>query len=156
MTTLHANSPTRCLEKMTNFALKGSERQPIRSVNTDIANALDLIVQLIILPDGRHKVSEIREITNTVGTGEDASITTEYIFKYDETNDVFEKVSHMTDALRKKLTAKGVPIEGFLKIPPGAKLKPHSGAGGVNTPPSQDGGLPRGGGLPIPGQSRSI
>jgi pilus assembly protein CpaF len=125
-TTIHAENPVRCLDKMTNFALKGSDRQPIRSVNTDIANAIDIIVQLIILPDGRHKIGAIQEITSTIGNGEDAKIATQELYKYDIREDCFVKGSHMTDELRTRFAARSVNFERFLQVLPGTKLPSHS------------------------------
>lgn len=146
MTTIHANTPVRCLDKMTNFALKGADGQPIRAINTDIGNAIDLIVQLIILPDGRHKVDAIQEITSVISNSEDARITTNPLYVYNIGNDKFEKKSILTDELRKRLTEKNINLEQFLKTAPGTLLEPHNS--GVSAPPSSrpaPGGLPTGG-----------
>lgn len=148
MTTIHADEPSLCLAKMTNFALKGSERQPIRAVNSEIASALDVIVQLIILPDGRHKVSAIQEITDTVSDKEDARITTARLYYYDEENNSFVKDNVPTDKLRGKLARGGVDyVEHFGNTRTGAVLRARGDA-------APGGGLPRrpGGGLPTPRQ----
>lgn len=150
-TTIHADTPVRCLDKMTNFALKGSDRQPIRSVNTDIANAIDIIVQLIILPDGRHKIGAIQEITPTIGNGEDAKIATAELYKYDVQNDCFVKGMHLSDDMRKRFAASNVSFERFLSVLPGTKLANHSNGEVVGPKTSggnTGGGLPTRGGLP--------
>lgn len=126
LTTIHAESANRCLEKMTNFALKGSERQPIRSINTDIAHAIDIIVQLIILPDGRHKIAAIQEITQTIGHGDDARIATAELYRYDREKDAFFKGIHMSDALRTKFRVRGINFEQFLNVTQDTKLAPHA------------------------------
>lgn len=125
MTTIHANDPVRCLDKMTNFALKGSDKQPVRTVNSDIANAVDLIIQLIILPNGFHKVDAIQEITNTVGNGEDAKITTNPLYIYDRVNDCFLKENQMTDSMRNHFQERGVNISEFLNTPMGTRQDSH-------------------------------
>lgn len=147
MTTIHANTPVRCLDKMTNFALKGAEGQPIRSINTDIGNAIDLIVQLIILPDGRHKVDAIQEITSVISNNEDARITTNPLYAYDVSQDKFMKKSFPTDELRGRLLEKNVNLDEFLKTAPGQFHPPHSTTGDAAYLPNQQktGGLPTGG-----------
>lgn len=154
MTTIHANTPIRCLDKMSNFAMKGSDRQPVRSINTDIGNAVDIIVQLIILPDGRHKIDAIQEVTPIVGKGDDAKITTSPLYKYDIISDKFEKKGGITDDMRKRFASKNVSSERFSNAGIGEMQDPHSdlnpeGIGtraAAATPPQQrSGGLPRSG-----------
>lgn len=160
-TTIHAEDPIRCLDKMTNFAIKGSEGVPIRSINTDIANAIDIIVQLIILPDGRHKIGAIQEITPTIGSGDDARIATAELWKYDVLSDSFVKGMHLSDQMRKRFAERGVNYERFLASVPGTSAPGHSGeapAAGAPAPaqtrPSN--GVPTRGGLPTSFGRRSL
>lgn len=150
MTTLHANDPKACLQKMTSFALKGSDRQPIRSINQDIATAVDLVIQLIILPDGRHKVSDIEEVTNTISDNADSAITTHKLYKYDPQKDVFIKKNQPTSALRNKLESRGIDISSLLTASVGSIMVPHVATGprneGIPNPNKRV--LP--GGLPMP------
>lgn len=127
MTTLHAEDPKGCLRKMTEFGLMGSTGQPVRSVNTSIAHAVDIVVQLGLLPDGRHKVFAIEEITTTIGQGEDAQITTQTLYRYDSVNDCFVKDMQVTDYLRAKMIRAGINIERFLSTPPGTRSPGHGG-----------------------------
>lgn len=146
-TTIHAEDPVRCLDKMTNFAIKGSEGVPIRSINTDIANAIDIIVQLIILPDGRHKIGAIQEITPTVGNGDDARIATAELWKYDVISDSFVKGIHISDQLRRKFAERGINIERFLSSAPGTAARAHQGE--QQTEQAQpSAGIPKRSGLP--------
>lgn len=114
MTTLHANNAVRCLEKMTNFAIAGSERRPIRSINREIASAVDLIVQLTITKEGKHRMKSITEVTDVVGNTEDAQITTNQLFVWDPLTDTFTQESNPTDALRNKMLDRGADIEKIL------------------------------------------
>jgi pilus assembly protein CpaF len=159
-TTIHAEDPIRCLDKMTNFAIKGSEGVPIRSINTDIANAIDIIVQLIILPDGRHKIGAIQEITPTIGSGDDARIATAELWKYDVLSDSFVKGMHLSDRMRKKFAERGVNYERFLASTPGTSAAAHSGeapAAASAAPARSAGGAPpRAGGLPTSFGRRSL
>lgn len=128
MTTLHATNSKSMLQKATNFALRGSEKQPVKSVNTDIANAINLIVQLGILPDGRHKVLEITEVTNVLANDDSSTISIEILYKYDPSNDTFVKEGTMTDDLRRTLLSRGANIQQFLSQPIGSVSQPE----GVN------------------------
>ena len=123
LTTIHANNPILALQKMTNFALKGSERQPIRSINKDIANSIDLIVQIGVFPGEGHKILAIQEITSTVGPTEDAQITTQTLYNYDRNRNLFLKAANMTEELRNKFLNKNAKFERFLEGPPGTILK---------------------------------
>lgn len=124
MTTIHANTPQRCLDKMTNFALKGSERQPIRAINNDIANTIDIIIQLDILHDGSHKIKEICEITKTISNNDDAKITTNPLYTYK--NGQFFKSSIISDDLRQHFSDRNIDISKFLNSTVGSPLQSYS------------------------------
>lgn len=128
MTTLHADDARKALDKMTSFALIGSDKRPVRSVNNDIANSVDIIVQLNIQQDGSHKVSEITEVTNTLGKDENATISTEVLYKYDQVEGDFVKEGSLTDNLRKKLENRGANIDAFLSQPIGSRSAPMNQA----------------------------
>lgn len=125
MITMHAEDSVQCLQKMTKFALQGSgENVGMRSVNIDIANSVHLIIQLSITPNGRHYVKEITEVTKGVSNADDAPITTQPLWKYDEKNEFHEKVGSMTDDLRRNFTQKGIDISEFL----GQNIRAQEGA----------------------------
>lgn len=126
LTTIHANDPKTCLDKMMGFALRATNA-PVRSINTDIANSIDLIVQLKILPDGRHRMDRIEEITTTLGTDESAKITTNNLYRYNEENDTFTKGNPLSDGMRRQFTVKGINIDPLLLSSVGKESNPHSG-----------------------------
>lgn len=155
MTTIHADDPTRCLMKMTNFALKGSERQPIRAINADIANAVDIIVQLVIVK-GKHRISHIQEIVPTLGNTEEAKITTAPLYLWDRAKDGFYKESVMSDSMRERVRNAGIDIQPFLSSQRGVLRPAHGGGKGMptNTQPRT---LPTASSLPTtPGGRRKI
>ena len=121
LTTLHSNTPRRCLDKMSSFAMAGSSGQPQLSINKDIANAVNLIVQLTILPDGRHRVHSITEITSTVNNAGD--ITLNELYVYDHEKDSFTKKGQMTDEMRSLMRSRGVDPQPFIEVPVGGELK---------------------------------
>jgi pilus assembly protein CpaF len=61
MTTVHANSATEVIERLELLVLMAVEL-PVTAIHRQIASALDLIVQLARLPDGRRMVTQISEI----------------------------------------------------------------------------------------------
>jgi pilus assembly protein CpaF len=140
LTTLHANEPVRALDKMTNFALKGAPGTPIRSINTDIATSIDLIIQLAYFKsDSRYRVTAIQEVTNVIGTTEAAAITTNRLYTYDSDNDIWTKDGNPTDSLRERFRLHNVDISDILRSAPGTKLYP---TGGDPTEGRASGGLP--------------
>lgn len=124
MTTIHANNPVQCLSKMSNFAMKASDKQPIRAINADIAGAIDIIVQLVVV-DGRHRVSHIAEVIPTLGTTEEAKITQATLYQWNRLDDTFEKVGNMSDNLRRILDSRGADYRDLLQTPIGEKVKCH-------------------------------
>jgi len=138
ITTIHADDPVRALTKMNNFALKGNPGQPVRSINIDIAQSIDVIIQLAYFKaDSRYRVTAIQEITSTIGVGEDATIATNRLYTYNADNDTWTKISNPTDALRQKFKQHGVATDTFMKTQPGTILQPNGG-GAEESP----GGLP--------------
>lgn len=128
LTTLHANEPTRALDKMTNFALKGSPGTPTRAINTDIATSIDLIIQLAYFKnDSRYRCTAIQEVTSTLSTNEQASITTQRLYTYDSDTDTWKKEGNPTDALRQRFALHGVDISDILRSQPGTILYPRAG-----------------------------
>jgi pilus assembly protein CpaF len=79
MATIHANSPRECLyriEMLAGFAgFQGSED----SLRRQIASALDFIVQIGRLPNGKRRVISVTEVT---GMG-DSVIATQELYKYE-------------------------------------------------------------------------
>lgn len=123
MTTIHADTAQRCLNKMTNFALRGSGNVPTRAINQDIANSVDIIIQLAILPNGKHKVRSITEVTSTIGNTESAEITTSDLYKYDEVKDVFIKSGYISDSMRSRFADKGVSLDRYNQVQMGSTLR---------------------------------
>lgn len=163
LTTIHAEDPTACLRKMANFTLEARKSVPMRAVNADIANAVDLIIQLVILPGGKHRVSHIQEIVPVLGNSEDAQITTQTLYAYDKAEDKFYKQGLMSDALRQRFLVKGIEISEFLRMDNEKRHPAHmaSQSAGISSPEqrsvSGNRGLPTG--LPTnfsPGGKRTL
>jgi len=62
MTTIHANNPTDTLMRLETMVLMAVE-MPVRAIREQIVAALDVVVQMVRLPDGRRRVTHVSEIT---------------------------------------------------------------------------------------------
>ena len=69
MTTLHANSARDALHRLESMLAMGGLEVPIRVLRDYVASALDVIVQLARLPDGRRVVSEVVEVVASPDEG---------------------------------------------------------------------------------------
>jgi pilus assembly protein CpaF len=125
MTTIHSDDPAKALMKMTNFAMKGSERQPTRAINGEIANAVHIIVQLAYIGD-KYRTTHIQEVTPTLGNTEEAKIASSPLFVWDRSEDMFRKEEQMTDRLRNYITERGQSVDEFLRSPRGQLHPAHS------------------------------
>jgi pilus assembly protein CpaF len=99
MTTLHANTPRMALDKMFNFSKRapGNGSTPSSSINQDIANAVDYIIQLGRPGGSKYRVLAIEEVTKVVGDTEAAKIKTNPIFQYDKDADSWRRVGWPSD-----------------------------------------------------------
>ncbi len=81
MTTMHANSPTDALNRLETMVLMNGVEIPVVAIREYIENALDIIVQVRRLSDGRRKVTSITEITGL----QNGEISQREIFKFKQT-----------------------------------------------------------------------
>lgn len=79
MCTLHANRPREALVRLENMVSMGSVNLPTKAVRTQIASAVDLIVQVARMRDG---VRRVQAITEVVGMEGDV-ITTQDLFLFE-------------------------------------------------------------------------
>src|SRR3982751_1199516 len=86
MATLHANSPRECLGRMENMIMMGDIKIPKEAISRQIAESVDLIVQVKRLRDGSRRTTNITEVIGMEGD----VIVTQELFKFeylDETSD---------------------------------------------------------------------
>ena len=79
MCTLHANSPRECLGRMENMILMGDIKIPKQAISTQIAESVDLIVQVKRLRDGSRRTTNITEVIGMEGD----VIVTQELFKFE-------------------------------------------------------------------------
>jgi pilus assembly protein CpaF len=86
MATLHSNSPRECLARMENMVMMSDIKVPKEAISRQIADSVDLIVQVKRLRDGTRRTTNITEVIGMEGD----VIVTQELFKFeylDETAD---------------------------------------------------------------------
>ena len=149
MTTLHANSPTDCVQRMGGLDLDAVPGREISAVNRNIAEAVDFIIQLKKIGD-RHVVHDIYQLSNTVND-RDGSIAGATIYRYDDTTGEFEdSLSNLDDRSREKfgITGNVLPYDDPRPTSAPRHRTVHEGM-----PPRRGAGL---GGLPLGRDSRTF
>jgi pilus assembly protein CpaF len=62
MTTLHANTPADAMNRLETMALMSGVEMPLLALRSQVASAIDLVVQLVRFHDGSRKVTDIAEV----------------------------------------------------------------------------------------------
>jgi len=79
MCTLHANSPREALGRMENMILMGDIKIPKEAISKQIAESVDMIVQIKRLRDGSRRVTNVTEVIGMEGD----VIVTQELFKFE-------------------------------------------------------------------------
>ncbi len=67
MTTIHANSPRDSLSRLETLVLMSGMELPAKAIRQQIANAIDIVVQLNRLRDGSRKLTAVSEVVGMEG-----------------------------------------------------------------------------------------
>jgi pilus assembly protein CpaF len=62
MSTLHADTPADALARLETLAMMGEVELPLYALRAQVASAIDLIVQMVRLNDGRRLITQISEV----------------------------------------------------------------------------------------------
>jgi len=81
LTTLHANNPRDCLNRLETLVSMGGLEISEKAIRRQIANAIDVVVQVARLQDGSRKVVSFTEVTGMEGD----VVTLQEIFKFEQT-----------------------------------------------------------------------
>ncbi len=111
MTTLHANSAHDALNRLETMVLMGSMEIPVRAIREYIYNAIDLVVNIERMNDGKRKITSIAELDKIV----DENIILKEIFAFKQKG-VTEKGEvdgtyikyNFVPKIYKKIKAKGI------------------------------------------------
>ena len=79
MATLHSNSPRECLARMENMVMMGDIKIPKEAISRQIADSVDLIVQVKRLRDGSRRTTNVTEVIGMEGE----VIVTQELFKFE-------------------------------------------------------------------------
>jgi Flp pilus assembly CpaF family ATPase len=93
LTTVHAGSAVAALDKLALYLGTGEDRLPIEVAHHQLSQAIDFVVHLDRLPDGRRVVTEVIEVSGFDGT----ACTTNHLFELDPTTGP-RGLARMTDA----------------------------------------------------------
>ncbi|MDD3048575.1 MAG: CpaF family protein [Bacilli bacterium] len=113
LTTMHANSPIDALNRLETMILMAGMEIPIKAIREYIDNAIDLVVHVERLGDGRRKVTNISEITGI----KDDIIQLKPIFEFNkkgltsrgEVDGEFVLYNNIPEVY-KKIKAKGIDV----------------------------------------------
>ncbi|MEQ9490320.1 MAG: CpaF family protein [Alphaproteobacteria bacterium] len=78
MCTVHANNPREALTRLENMVSMTASNLPAKALRTQIASAIDVIVQISRMRDGMRRVTSIAEVVGMEGE----VITTQELFRY--------------------------------------------------------------------------
>ncbi len=79
MCTLHANNPRECLGRMENMIMMGDIKIPKEAISRQIAESVDMIVQVKRLRDGSRRTTQVTEVIGMEGD----VIVTQDLFKFE-------------------------------------------------------------------------
>ena len=114
LTTLHANGPVDALNRLETMVLMGNMEIPVLAIRDYIKNAIDIVINVERLSDGRRKITSINEIT---GINENNEIALKEIFSFKQTgltsnNEVIGefKVNNYVPKVYEKIKNKGFDL----------------------------------------------
>ena len=67
LTTVHANGPRDALSRLETMVLMSGMELPVRAIRDQVANAINVVVQIARLADGSRRLTHIAEITGMEG-----------------------------------------------------------------------------------------
>lgn len=79
LTTIHANSPRDALSRVENMVTMAGFDLPVKTIRAQIASAVNVVVQLERMEDGKRRITSVSEINNMEGD----IITMSEIFKFE-------------------------------------------------------------------------
>ncbi|UCE30176.1 MAG: CpaF family protein, partial [Burkholderiales bacterium] len=81
MSTIHANAPRDALSRLENMLGMAGMNMTIKAMRQQVSSAIDVVLQVSRMTDGRRKVTSIQEITGMEGD----MITMQEIFMFKQT-----------------------------------------------------------------------
>jgi pilus assembly protein CpaF len=120
LTTIHANTPRDALSRIETMVAMTGLGIPQRAAREQIASAIDVIIQVSRLSDGRRRVVSLQEVTGMEGE----IVTMQEIFQFerhgiDENGDVIGDIvaTGIRPAFAEKIRLSGIELDGELFTP---------------------------------------
>jgi len=120
LTTIHANSARDALSRVETMVAMASLGIPQRAAREQIASAIDVVLQVSRLSDGRRRVVSVQEVTGMEGD----VVTMQEIFEFerhgiDEEGNVIGNIvaTGMRPSFAEKLELSGIKLSGDLFLP---------------------------------------
>jgi pilus assembly protein CpaF len=117
LTTIHASSPRQAIDKIVSLVLKDDASKSEASVLRDIASTVQIIIQTHLI-DGKHIISKIEEVSNTIRK-DGGSIATTTLFEYIRGNasedGYYEIKNRPSEQLIEYIASRGVPVSDIWK-----------------------------------------
>lgn len=107
-TTVHADNPRRTLDKLLSLASKSHTSGTEQTLRREIAATVDIVVQAGII-DGKHVITHIEEVSNTV-RAEQGIIATQTLFEYDRGTGTHVVKSRPTDEMLNLFKQRGIAL----------------------------------------------
>jgi pilus assembly protein CpaF len=118
LTTVHANAPRDALVRIENMVSMAGANFPIKALRSQIASAVDIVLQISRLEDGKRRVVSVQEINGMEGE----IVTMSELFRFeregiDENNNVLGSLrpTGIIPAFHQEFRTKGIelPVELF-------------------------------------------
>jgi pilus assembly protein CpaF len=81
LTTIHANAPRDALYRLENMFAMAGYNMPVKAVRSQIASAINVVIQLERMEDGRRRLVSLQEIDGMEGE----IVTMSEIFRFERT-----------------------------------------------------------------------
>jgi pilus assembly protein CpaF len=135
MTTVHANTPRDAISRLETMVLMAGYELPVRAIREQIASAIDLILQVSRMPDGRRVITAVTEVQGLEGD----TILLQDIFKYRQVPGAAGKAAGelVATGLRPKFLDK--LTEGGVEVPASSFKAPVGAAPGRSSSTSTRG-----------------
>ena len=110
MSTVHANNPGNLMNSRMPilYGMNDNVKFSIDTQNMQITEALQMVVHISRLRNGKRKITHITEVC---GLTEKGRVKLNDIFRYNEQADCFEATGYVPEAILERLKGRGIVID---------------------------------------------
>lgn len=107
MSSIHANTPTDALVRLENLLLMSQANMPLAAIRRQMVSALDVIIQINRMRDGRRRITRIIEISGMEGE----QIQSQEMFRYQQSSEQSDVGEFYTNPTRSVLMEKAASYQ---------------------------------------------